>query len=737
MTDLSTYWAAEKDPQELVRRAGERMSRHLKRMVAMGTADRTRRLMSAYYGRGVDGSSSAAHVTAAGQQGEFIRMQHNAIKPLVTQVLGLIAGSRPALKPVATNTDATSLAQSLLGDQIREHFERELNLGDVEHDCVRGGLLTSSFSLVQGWDRKAGEPVAEDPDTGKVVNAGDVEVFAAPWWRIAYDPAARRAEHRQWCIFKRPRGRHDLAAQYPAHADRLKQMGAKGSDWVDNISGGADFTSLDELFGDRLEVEDSVWLFELRHRPTAALPKGRIVRFVDADCVLYDSARALRASPVDDEEGDGKTEDVGYPYDAKELHAYEYCPERIVGTATGHSSNFDLCGIQQMVDVATSATATSMNMLGLPHIWPGPGGASGINPIKIANTGITVLESQSEPKVLQFQAVNPSMLEGLSLFLDLLRQSAALNKTVMGEPDKGMPASAQALQRAQAVQYHQTAQGEYIRLVSSNVTGILRLAQRFAAEPRIAEIAGASGRYEAKEWSKKDVAGVRRFSAEQINPMLRGYEARQSLAEKMAEHGWANRSEFLSVYTTGDTKQMLEGEKNQLELIAAHKNMLRDGVGLPNVDPHASAQAGEPVFVDDGKPHIRLLKTDMHWVAYGEYRSVLDSPEARNNPEVVAAVSGVLQETIRLWRALTPDELAACGGKPLPTQMMAMQGGPPMGPPDAGGPPGPGGPTKPGDDKGPGLVPKGPSSPPLPKPPQDPITGEKPGKSSLGGLNAA
>jgi hypothetical protein len=301
-----------------------------------------------------------------------------------------------------------------------------------------------------------------------------------------------------------------------------------------------------------------------------------------------------------------------------------------------------------------------MNMLGMPHIWTGPPGGDGVNPIKIGNTGITVLESQSEPKVLQFQAVNPSMLEGLSLFLDLLRQSSALNKTVMGEPDKGMPASAQALQRAQAVQYHQTAQGEYIRLVSSNVTGILRLAQRFADEPRIAEIAGASGRYEAKEWSKGDVAGVRRFSPEQINPMLRGYEARMALAEKLAEHNWANRAEFLSVYTTGDTKQMLEGEKNQLELIAAHKNMLRDGIGLPNVDLHASVQAGEPVFVDDGQPHIRPLKTDMHWVAYGEYRSVLDSPEARNNPAVVKAVSGVLQETIRQF--LAGDAAAAFVG---------------------------------------------------------------------------
>ena len=162
-----------------------------------------------------------------------------------------------------------------------------------------------------------------------------------------------------------------------------------------------------------------------------------------------------------------------------------------------------------------------------------------------------------------------------------------------------------------------------------------------------------------------------------------------------------------------------------MELVAEHKTMLRQGIGLPPVDMEQSQQVGAPVFIDDGKPHVRPLKTDPHWLAFNEYRSVLDSPAARENPAVVQAVTDVLQETLRLWGALSPDELAALGGQPLPSQMAAMA------PPMPGGPPPPG---------GPGEGASSPDASPdvqLPTPPEDPLTGAKQGREALGGLPSA
>lgn len=718
MPDTSRYWASEEDAVELVRRAMSRTARVLDSARRTGQFHRSQRLLSAYYGRGTTGHGDTSRLLLSGQEGELVEASHNAVRPLVTQVLGLIAGQRPAMKPIATNTDSAALEQAMLADSLREYWERTLAMGAVELDVTRGGLLSGSFWLVQSWARHLGEAVALGED-GQEVREGDVELLSLPWWRVGHDMLARTPQARQWVCFRRPGNRFDLAAQYPHCAERLIQSrdgsaGAEGreGDWLRKVTGGGDTASLDELFGDTLDGEDGCWVWELRHLPSPALPRGRLVRFVDEDCVLWDSA----------------AQGVEYPYE--ELHAYEYAPERVVGTARGHSPSFDLLGLQELVDVTTTSIATSVNMFGTPHLWtPDP---AGMNATALAN-GPVILGGAVEPKVIQWQALNGDVANILGLVRDLMRESAALNKTVMGEPDKGMPASAQALQRAQAVQYHQAAQGEYVSLVERNVTGVLKLAQRFAQTQRVAEIAGKSGAHEVRAWSAKDVAGVKRFACEPINPMLRSYEARMALAENLASRvdaktgePWLTRDGYLSVYTTGDLKEPLESARTRMELVAEHKTMLRQGIGLPPVDMGASQQVGAPVFTDDGKPHVRVLKTDPHWLAYNEYRSVLDSPAARENPAVVQAVTDVLQETLRLWGALSPDELAALGGQPLPSQMQAMM--PPMGPPP------------PGDETG-DAPPPGKAGPAedvkLPTPPPNPLTNESQGREALGGLPSA
>lgn len=714
-----TYWAAEPDQRKFTHRAGQRFRRHIDKARSTAQFSRTRRLMSAYYGFGLSGNDDASDLRATGEEGELIAATHNLVRPGLNNVLGLIAGQRPAMKPIATNTDATSLEQALLADSLREYWERTLDLSGREIDAVRGGLLGGSHSLIQSWDRFLGEATNVNIETGEETHEGDVEVLSVPWWRCAYDPLAISVKGRRWCIFRKMANRFDLAAQYPHVAERLLSVGRNGGrddEWIQQVIGGDGIVSFDQMFEDRVDTEDGVWVWEVRHIPTSALPNGRLCRFVDSETILWDSA-----APRDG------GEPVAYPY--LELHAYEYAPERVVGSTRGHAPTWDVGGLQRLADIATTAIATTANIASTPHLWtPDPAGMNAT----VMSTGPVVLSGAVKPEVLQFQALNESVAGVLNVARELARESFALNKTVMGEPDKGMPASAQALQRAQAVQYHQTAQGEYVSLVEQNVTGVLRLAQRFAQSQRVAEIAGQSGAHEVRKWSEKDVAGVRRFACEPINPMLRSYEARMALAENLSNkvdpktgEPWMTKDGYLSVYQTGDVKEPLESSRTRMELVSEHKAMLRKGIGLPPVDIDKSMQVGAPVFVDDNQPHVRLMRTDPHWLAYNEYRAVLDSPSARENPAVVKAVTDVLTETIRLWGSLTPDELAALGGPALPSQL-AMAA---MAQPQTGGAPPPG-------EADTTVVPPEEKTK-LPKPPPNPITNEQQGRESLGGLENA
>lgn len=730
MADTSTYWAAEPDSSELVSRCLERVQRHVKRLSAQGRLSKAMRTLSARYGRGVDGAVGTDRMRSTGAAGGTTALTVNLIRPGLEHVLGLVTGQRPGLKPVPLNTDSTSSAQARLADELRGYYERKLDCAGLEIDVVRGGIAASSWWLVQSWRPTLGAKMAVDPDTNRVIYESDVELLSLPFWRCAADTVARRQDQRTWVAFRTPGNRFDLAAAYPHCADKLTQGAAEklAADWGQTIGvGPSEGTAggLDALLEDVVETEDAVWVWELRHLPTPALPEGRLVRFVNDDCVLYDSA-AVRM-------GEGEeTQATAYPY--SELHAYEWAPERVVGTANGHTAAFDMLAVQQFADVCTTSIATTVNVLGLPHLYMGPGGeGAAANTYELGRSGIMAIEGSTPPQVVDFQALKPEVVSALGLARDIGRETLSLNNVVVGQPDKGMPAQAMALMRAQAVQFHQAAQGEYMRLVEQNMTGILALLKRFATSARVSQVAGLSGEWLTREWQAKDIANMSRYVVERIDATTLSYESRVALAETMAKMGWLDRESFLSIYRSGDLKERLDSATSARDLIAANKDLLRQGIGLPPIDMAATdaavnealeagvdpTQVG-PVFTDDGERHVRLLKTDPHWTAYNEYKAVLDSPASRENPAVVAAVSGVLQETLRLWASMTPDEIAAAQGQALPSQM-AMAAPPPPGD-DAEG--------TPGELAGPAT-----DAPKLPKPPQDPLTGAREGSESLGGLS--
>lgn len=708
MRNPKVYWAAESNPQDVVDAVTERRGERMQRADASGFAARSRSLIRAYYGISPSGTR-AAFLSSGGEQGEVISYSHNAIRPLITNTLGLIAGQRPGLKAVAVNTDSMALSDAMLADSLRTYTEKQHGIPNLELDCVRGGLIAGAWGIILDWERTNGAEISVNPETGRVNYEGDIVLRSVPWWDYAYD-YTRNHRDKRWVLFRRKANKYELAADYPSKAEKILEYGSKSESdsYAQKINARMSIndTELSAIF-DGTCSEDEVWLWEFRHKKTAALPLGRLMRFVDRDCVLFDSQNY-----------EGKA--VQTPY--SELHAYEYSPERIIGMADGHTGHFDLLAAQHLMDVATSSIATSLNINSIPMIWTETGSDLVASQM---SSGPKIISSTRKPESIDLPAFKPDVANVISLFQQLMRDSAAINEVVAGAPSKGMPAQAMALLRAQAVQYHQVAQSEYFTLVESVATGVLQLYKDFATTRRVSEIAGSASDYQVREWTAENLKGFTRFVHEAVNPMMQSYEGRLSMAENLMSKGEMSTRGFLTMVQTGTYKEPLEAPEAQLIMIQKHKELLREGIGLPPLDEAKMAQqqqamqqalatasqlgempppmSMQPIFKDDGKPHVILLRNDPHWNAYPEYLSVLSSPEARRNPQVVTAVLDVLTETLRLWASLTPDEIAAVGGRPLPSSMM-----PPM-PPQASemGPPG---------DEG---QPQAGNEPRLPKPPKD------------------
>lgn len=714
MADGSTpsrpYWAAEPDIQKLAPRVQERFQWWMDLLQRSGRWERMRSLLSAYYGQGIDGNRDSNAIHDAGEDGEVTELHVNQVRPIVNNTLSLVAGVDPAVKVRALNSDAKSMAQARLAESLRESYDQRLASKEREIDTVRGALLASSWTLGQAWLPRDGKEWARDAE-GKPVYEGDIDLFTLPPWRAIYDFSAADESKRKWCLFRRSVSRYDTAAQFeemgtPEALETARKLREHVEDTsVDRrwFGAAAGMMQLDVLLGEVLPQEDVLWVWELRHLPSPALPKGRLVRFVEPDIVLWDSMT---------QKAEDGTQGVVFPYD--ELHLYEYAPERVVTGAAGHTGAFDLGALQEFSDICTASIATTVNINGQMNLQAEQDAPPLVHQL---STGNSVLLSKTELKPLNFPALKPEVLTALEWATSAGRQAMALNNTVMGEPDKGMPASAQALQRAQAMQYHQVAQAERVRLRSRNVNGQLKLLKRFARSPRTVELAGKARAYEVKEWQSEDISGVPRFDVEPINPMSASFEGRQSMLEMLLKLGTIREGDAaLTFLQTGSLEAVTQTQTAQRELVEANVALLQKGVGLPEVDMEASQLAGEPQFIEppEGQEVLRIYKSDPHHLAIPAYLGVLASPASRGDAQLVEACQGAIQESLRLWQSLLPDEAAAFGIPPLPSQlaMAAPMGAPPpddAAPPEDAEMPDTGAPEEPG----------------LPSPPENPLDGQQ------------
>lgn len=703
MANTRVYWAAEPESSDVAKRALDRVKAHREYLDGSGRADRMRRAMDAYNGCGPDGTKSSNRMLSGGEQGELVLATPPVFQTLTRQTERLLTGQKPAFKAIAANSDASTVAQVVLADQLIQAYDKRCGLEEREAEAVRSGLLMGSGWIVLEWATQEGEAIGANPDTGKVVREGDVRARFLTPWDVACDAYSHDAESREWVVTRTRANRWKLAAQYPQMADDITSFGARRNDAARPLAWEADAHD-----GDSGELdEDSVWLYEMRHAQAAQLPAGRMVRFLSPEVVLWDSGEA------------------GYPY--PELCAYEYAPERVLGSANGRSAHWDLLALQEAMDLILTIAVSNINVGGLVNYWVPPNASPNVHRL---STGMNIVESPVKPEALDSVSVSPEMMGVFELIKGLARESVGVNEVASGDVPKGMPAQLAALLEAKAAQYHQGGQRGYYKLVEAVRTGVLRLLQRFATSRRVVEVVGRAQSWALKEFQGEDIADVARIMVEPVNPIMRTFAGRMALADTLAERQWIGKEEYLSIWTTGEMHDELDPRKAREGRLAREKELLSQGKGLPPVDMQASMQQGAPVFGEGGVDSIRPLITDRHWQDIPALLTVLESPEARGNPEVVRAVLDLVQEKLRLWQQMSPDLLALLGGQPAPSAMMAMAGPPPGGP--QGGPPGGPPPEGPGRDSGVGgpspvaaMAEPGGGGPdiPMPSPPPSPDDG--------------
>jgi hypothetical protein len=622
--------------------------------------DRWRRSYLAYYGMSQAGTDTTK-LNQAGTNGEEYILKVNDYRSLLQGLLTMTTANRPALQPKAMNTDSKSMNQTVLARTVLDYYMTEKHLEATIKDTVEFALFAAEGFLVLRWNATAGDIYQVDPSSGAAIYDGDLEFRAFHPIDVVRECWAENAKQ-TWFIVREFRNKWDLGVKYPELADQITKI-TDSSDFMKRYS--------NIQYNAHTEVDHvPVWTFF--HEKSETLPNGRMVEYLGDDIILSDGPLPYKNLPV-------------YQLKAQPWH----------GTPFGYTVAYDLMGIQQNLDALNSIVATNQMNYGVQNILLPRGGEYNVTQLAQGLNGIDYDPKIGEPKPLNLLQTPEEIVKNIERLEKKQETLSGVNATARGQVDRDMSGAALALLAAQSVQFNGGLEQAYNFLLESVGTGVIEIIQEYATTPRIISIAGKSNRSRVKEFKGDDLNGISRVSVEQVNPVSKTAAGRLSMAQDMLKSNLIQTPQhYFEVVTTGNLESLYEHENSQMLLIRSENEDLSEGVA------------------------VTAILTDRHKLHIEEHSTVLDSPEARQDPKIIQAVTQHLQDHINLLKNTDPNLLNLLGEQSLaapPGQGQAP--GAPL-PPGPLHPPGPvmpqmASPTNPAQQEAMGI--KGPNMPGLPK----------------------
>ena len=620
--DLSQYWA--NSPKDrIATEILDRVQQHHDRMERTGRYWRMRKSYRLYYGEADDGSSTSHGQRFGGEQGEIVLTKANIYRALARQQHVMITKNRPAWKPRATNLDYESQAQVTIAEGVLEHYMTEKRFERIYDDCAECSIVMSEGFVRQRWDTAAGNAYGVDPESGMQVNEGDIIADMLMPFDVVKD-RRRSFDRTDWVICRDFRNKYDLAVRYPEYGDKLTKL--TGDDaWKYTVLGDPDE-----------EETSDIPVYEFYHRPTDAVPQGRLVVCASAECVLFDGPLPYERIPV-----------------------LRMAPSTMIGTSHGYTDLYDCIGPQELFDALLSSLASNVDAHGVQNVMIGD--TTQISPRALPGGGNLwkISPGDVEPKGVNLTKMPEDWQPYGELLQKLAKQQLGLNDVVMGDPGANIKSGAMAaLFVQQALEFMSGLEASRTRLLEDGGSLTVEICKRYAKTPRIAEIAGKDKQYMMQEWSAQSLTNVHRVVVDSGNAMERTVAGKLTLADKLLEvRGDSDLfAKYVEVLTTGKLDPILNRPRRQQMLIQRENEMLARGE-MP------------PVSLTDLQPD--------HILGHAE---VLDSPEARADEMIMNGVNAHISEHLAAWAAMGPVLAAALGVPPFPGDPAMAGGAMPPGP---------------------------------------------------------
>lgn len=558
-----------------------------------------------------------AGLISGGDQDEFTMMHANHFSNIVSHMMSMTITQRPAFEPRATNTDYKSKAQCIVARGVLDYYNRDKGMGQAGENATEDCLLFGEGETVVQWDAFAGADYMANPNApGQTIKDGDVVFKNFNVLNAVRDPNLTGAEKMTWRIYRDFINRYDLSARFPEAVSRINSLEVDASlmsqRWLSPWTG---------------KMDDQVPVYILYHDKTPSVPAGRFALLIDKNMPLMDG---------------------GLPYDF--FPGFRMAAREHKLTPFGYSVSFDLLPIQEAIDILYSAVITNQSNFGVQNILLPNGSNISVEQLIDGLNAIFYDPKQGEPKPLNLTNTPAEIFQMIDRLEKIMEVLSGVNAVTRGDPQANLKSGAAlALVQSMAIQFNSGLQKAYNKQIEDIGTGLVKVLGKFPKTKRIVEIAGKANRKYMKEFTAEDLSSINRVTVDLGNPLARTTAGKVQIAEDLLSNKLIDTPEqYLQVLTTGQLEPLIEGKQAELMLISSENEMM--------------AEAKAPI----------VAVTDSHALHVQEHKCVLASPEARINPQVVAVVTGHLNEHIKMLEQLSvsnPNLLIALGQTPMQPAM--------------------------------------------------------------------
>ena len=533
----------------------------------------------------------------SGQNGQYLNMDSADFRNLLQHLKVLTTQARSTFTPIATNTDFKSESQCRVARGILEYYMKEKRIGRLLDHASELAIMYADSYIKLDWDVNEGETILMDEEeingeiVEKVLKDGELTGKAYGPIDVPIDYSRRSPRDHDWYITRDWVNKYEVAAQYP----ELKSE-------IEALSDQMMYANKDRLYvyNQREQINsDIIPMYTLYHRKTAAIPDGRMTKFLNNSILLFDGPMPFKDMPI-----------------------YRMVPTEEGESAFGYSVSFDLLPICEALRKLYSTLITTETVSGVPIVLIPEGNNLDLTLLADGIQGMTYNPGLGKPETMHLGMSSPQTYQLISLLKDLSQVISAINAVARGEtPSNLSSGSSLALVLSTAIQFNSGLQRAYAEISEDVGTGMIRIFQVFAKTKRMIAIAGVSNKVSMSQWDATDINDISRVTVELGNPIQQTAGGRLKMAEDMLSKGLITTAkQYTEVLMTGRLDPMVEDEEAENLYIRQENEMLSEG------------------------GQVMAIVTDNHLEHIRRHKAVLFSKEAKEDPLIVETTLGHIQQ---------------------------------------------------------------------------------------------